>query len=162
VKKSNESSPTKVNSLECYMANYVEYCEACGGRIVIHAFRRETKQFKKSVCGHCETTGCRKRMMEVRYIETTGSKLTCEICEGKIMVTGSRERMNGNKAAVYGHCETNECRKKGEEICFLGASLIPKRKRRSYDQKVAVIKGYMNAQRIPMGRQVKNVHEMRA
>jgi hypothetical protein len=55
------------NTLEWYMKNFRENCEACHERIVVHAFRAKGK-LRKAIYGHCEKDGCRKKNDEIAYL----------------------------------------------------------------------------------------------
>ena len=54
-------------TLEWHQTHFRESCEACHQKIIVHAFRPKCK-FRRATYGHCETIGCRKRMMEVCYL----------------------------------------------------------------------------------------------
>jgi hypothetical protein len=60
----NESSPSKKNCLEWYMAYFVRYCKICNRRMNVHACR-----FKKAVYAHCEENGCENKNVEICFLD---------------------------------------------------------------------------------------------
>lgn len=56
-------------SLEYYIDNFHETCEACGQKVVVHAFRKRTPVKKQAIYASCANKGvCRKAGWEICYL----------------------------------------------------------------------------------------------
>jgi hypothetical protein len=58
----------KNQTLEHYMAMFVEHCERCQQKLAVHAFRQKTREKRQAVYAHCETRDCAKRNQEICFL----------------------------------------------------------------------------------------------
>lgn len=47
-------------------------------------------------------------------------KEKCFKCNEPVEVHAFRPRKNGNRKAIYAHCQNQDCAKRNMEICYLG------------------------------------------
>ena len=118
------------NTLKWHMKNFVQPCEVCHNRNVVHAFRKKGK-YSKAVRTHCGTKGCTEHMNVITCIEAFGADacvMACEVCKSKMEVIGSRRKAGMHKEAVYAVCTNEECRERSMTFCYIGAKIGTKRK----------------------------------